>query len=89
MGIVEVIGVVTGALSVVLAVRRNIWTFPVGLANNVFFFVLFVDAGLYADAALQVVYAILGIAGWWAWLHGGVGRTALLVTRTPRRAVVP
>ena len=79
----EVAGFVTGALCVWLVVRRNIWNFAVGIANNIFFIVLFVGAGLYADAGLQVVYIGLGILGWYWWLRGGVDRTALVVRPTP------
>ena len=79
----EVAGFATGAACVWLVVQRNIWNFPVGMANNVFFWILFIRAGLYADAWLQVVYLVLGAAGWYAWLHGGPGRTALVVRRTP------
>jgi len=50
-----------------LAVAQRIETFPIGIANNVFFIVLFVDARLYADAGLQVVYIVLGVMGWIAW----------------------
>ena len=46
----EVVGFVTGLAAVLLAARRIIWNFPVGIANNVFFFVLFVHSSLYADA---------------------------------------
>ncbi len=80
----EVLGFATGALCVWLTVRRSVWNFPVGVANNVFFIVLFVGAGLYADAVLQVVYIGLGLLGWWWWLHGGADRGPLAVRRTPR-----
>ena len=70
----ELLGFVTGALGVWLTVRARIWNFPIGLANNVFFFVLFWTARLYADATLQIVYFALGVHGWWAWLHGGKRR---------------
>jgi nicotinamide mononucleotide transporter len=80
----EVVGFVTGGLCVWLTVRRSIWNFPVGIVNNVFFIVLFVGAGLYADAALQVVYIMLGLLGWFWWLRGGPDRTALRVRATPR-----
>lgn len=66
-----------------LVVRQHVANFPVGIANNVFFFVLFWRVGLYADAGLQVVYVALALYGWWWWLHGGPDRTALRVTRTP------
>ena len=75
----EIAGFVTGALCVVLVVRRNVLNFPVGIANNVFFFVLFVQAGLYADAGLQVVFFGLALQGWWLWLHGGVDRGPLQI----------
>lgn len=79
----EVGGFITTALCVWLVVRRNIWNFPIGIASNIFFWVLFIRAGLYADAWLQVVFLLLGVGGWWMWLHGGVNRTALVVRRTP------
>lgn len=79
----EVAGFATGALCVWLVVRRNIWNFPLGIANNVFFIMLFTQAGLYADAGLQVVYIGLGLLGWHWWLRGGPEHTALQVRGTP------
>lgn len=79
----EIAGFVTGALCVWLVVRQNVWTFPVGIANNVFFIVLFLQVGLYAEAGLQVVYIVLGLLGWWWWLRGGPDRTRLVVRDTP------
>jgi len=81
----EVLGFVTGAWCVWLVVRRNIWNWPVGIVNNVFFLLLFVEAGLFADSALQVVYLVLGFYGWWAWVRGGARRTELPMSRTTRR----
>jgi nicotinamide mononucleotide transporter len=80
----EVLGFVTGVWCVWLVVRRNIWNWPVGIANNVFFLLLFVEAGLFADSALQVVYLVLGFYGWWAWVRGGAHRTELPMSRTTR-----
>lgn len=51
----RLLGLVTGALCVKLVVRRSIWNWPTGLANNVVYLVLFWQAGLYADAGLQVI----------------------------------
>jgi nicotinamide mononucleotide transporter len=65
----ELLGFVTGIACVALAVAQRIETFPIGIANNVFFIVLFVDARLYADAGLQVVYIVLGVMGWIAWAN--------------------
>ena len=37
----EILGFVTGAATVLLAVRESAWNWPVGIANNVFFLILF------------------------------------------------
>jgi nicotinamide mononucleotide transporter len=71
----ELLGFATGAVCVWLCVRANVWNFPVGIANNLFFLVLFWSARLYADAALQVVYVALGAYGWLMWLRGGERRS--------------
>lgn len=63
----EIAGFVTGAACVWLVVLRSIWNFPVGIANNALFLVLFAKSGLYADAGLQVVYIILAMVGWSLW----------------------
>lgn len=85
MSLVEVLGFVSGALCVWLVARQNVWNWPIGIANNVTFFILFLAAGIYADAGLQVVYVALALYGWWAWLRGGAGHTMLTVSRTTGR----
>jgi nicotinamide mononucleotide transporter len=78
----EVLGFATGGICVWLVAREHLWNWPIGLANNVFFFVLFFSARLYADMILQVVYFGLGVYGWWNWRYGGVHRQVLVITRT-------
>ncbi|WP_329387264.1 nicotinamide riboside transporter PnuC [Streptomyces sp. NBC_01351] len=82
----EVIGFATGALCVWLVARRHIANWPVGIANNLFFIVLFTQVGLYADAGLQIVFIALAAYGWWSWTHGGGPgiAEALPVRRTTR-----
>jgi len=63
----ELFGFITGIACVALAVAQRIETFPVGIANNVFFAILFTDARLFADAALQLVFIALGVMGWVTW----------------------
>lgn len=66
----EVGGFVAGALAVLLYVRQSVWAWPVGIANSAFWLVLFWDTRLYLDAGLQVVYIVLGLAGWAWWGRG-------------------
>jgi nicotinamide mononucleotide transporter len=81
----EVLGFGSGALCVWLVARRHISNWPIGIANNLFFVLLFTQAGLYADAGLQVIFITLAGYGWWTWAHGGgPGPQALPVRRTAR-----
>ncbi|QJE96529.1 nicotinamide riboside transporter PnuC [Luteolibacter luteus] len=80
----EAWGFATGAVCVWLVTKGNIWNWPIGLANNIFFAILFWEARLFADFGLQGVYFVLGIWGWWQWLHGGEQRSKLKVSRTTR-----
>lgn len=77
----EILGFATGAACVMLVVRENIWNYPVGIANNVFFIVLFWRSRLYGDMGLQVVYVGLAAIGWRQWLHGGKDHGRLTVQR--------
>ena len=79
MSLTEVLAFASGAVCVWLVVRQNIWNFPVGIANNILFVALFLDAGLYADTGLQVVYIALAGIGWFWWLRGGSERTGVVV----------
>lgn len=82
VSVAELLGFVTGAACVWLTVLARISNFPVGIANSALFLVLFLTAGLYADSGLQVVYLVLGFAGWWQWLRGGAERARLVVARS-------
>lgn len=77
--VLEAISFVTGAACVWLTVRANVWNFPIGLLNTATFSVVFFDARLFGDAALQLVYFALGLMGWYLWLYGGERRTPLRV----------
>ena len=83
----EVLGFVTGGLCVLLAARRNIATYPLGIANNLVFVGLFVTHALYADAGLQVVYLVLGVTGWVAWARRPARDDRVAVAALPLRAV--
>jgi nicotinamide mononucleotide transporter len=81
----ELLGFTTGATCVVLAVLRNVWNYPIGLANNLVFLGLFAGAGLYATAGLQVVFAGLAVHGWIRWTRGAE-RDSDYIGRMPGRA---
>src|SRR5215510_8749424 len=88
MNALEVAGFVTGALSVWLAVRQNPWNWPMGVANAVCFLVLFWQARLFGDMALQVLFIAICLLGWYRWLFGGEGHSRLRVTHIGGREAI-
>jgi len=80
----EAAGFVTGVATVWLAARNNPGSWPVGILNNIAWLILFLDAGLFADAGLQVAYMAISIYGWFHWLRGGVDATPAPITHVPR-----
>ena len=80
----EFLGFATGAVCVWLQVKENVWNWPAGIANNIFYVVVFWRSGLYADSMLQWFYISISIYGWWNWLHGGAAHSKLTISRTSR-----
>ncbi len=66
----EALGATTGALCVWLAARSDPWTWPLGIANNLLYLVVFWRSRLYADALLQLVYVAISLYGIWRWRSG-------------------
>jgi nicotinamide mononucleotide transporter len=88
VSLVEWAAIAFGLVSVYLTVRQNAWCWPLGIVNVVLFAVLFWHERLYADAGLQIVYVVLSVYGWWAWLRGGPDHGSLPVSRTPARVAL-
>lgn len=82
----EVAGFVTGLACVLLAARISVWNFALGIANGVCFLVLFAQAQIYANGALQLVFIGLGISGWIGWLRGRRDDGSFSVRATPALA---
>lgn len=67
MSYLELFGTIFYLLSVWLIARRNILTWPIGIASVILYLLLFYQIRLYADTAEQVYYLIISIYGWWHW----------------------
>lgn len=66
---VEFIGTLLGLVSVFLAARANILTWPTGIANAIFFLVIFYQIHLYSDMFLQFYFCGMGVYGWFSWRY--------------------
>ncbi|GMU67004.1 MAG: hypothetical protein AMXMBFR36_32780 [Acidobacteriota bacterium] len=80
----EVFGFATGGACVWLLVREDVASWPIGLANNLTYLVIFFRARLFADAGLQLVFFAVGVWGWYHWVFRRGARRELAVTRATR-----
>ncbi len=67
MSLLEWGAVLFNILYVILAARRHVACWPVGMIGVFLAFFVYTSARLYSDATLQVVYLILSIYGWRQW----------------------
>jgi nicotinamide mononucleotide transporter len=72
MSLVEWGGVVTTLLCVVLLIKNNIMTWPIGITSVLLYGWVFYQSSLYANMWLQLLYYLpMQIIGWYWWLRGG------------------
>src|SRR4051812_36043281 len=64
---IELIGTLFGLISVYYASKADILTWPAGIINEIFLFVLFYQVQLYADMFLQVYFLVVTAFGWYKW----------------------
>jgi nicotinamide mononucleotide transporter len=68
---IEAIAVVMTLVGIVLTIKEKITCWPVAIVGILAYMVVFIRARLYADTALQPIYVVQNIYGWWYWAHGG------------------
>ena len=68
---VELVAVVMTLVGIVLTIKEKISCWPVAIVGILAYLVVFIRARLYADAALQPIYVVQNLYGWWYWAHGG------------------
>ncbi|KXV71238.1 aminotransferase [Acetobacter cerevisiae] len=88
MSLLELLAVLFSAAGVWLTGRRAVLCWPVMLVASVLYGVVFWRAHLYADAALQGVFAALSLYGWWRWLRGVRDEGAVQVIQPPQGVMV-
>jgi nicotinamide mononucleotide transporter len=68
---IEIFGVVTGILYVILEVKQNRLLWPLGILTSAAYIYIFFSGKFYADMGLQVYYVLISIYGWYYWSRGG------------------
>jgi nicotinamide mononucleotide transporter len=66
----EAVGALLGVVMVVCNMRQIHWGWPLAFASSLLYVIVFFEAKLYGEAALQIFFAITAIWGWLQWLRG-------------------
>ncbi|MER7206032.1 nicotinamide mononucleotide transporter family protein [Streptosporangium sp. NPDC000239] len=66
----DLVGNVAALATVLLAIRRSIWTWPVQLTAAVLLFVTSLSAHITGNALKQLMFGGLAVYGWWRWTRG-------------------
>jgi len=67
---VELAGFVTTAVGIWLTTKRLLICWPVILAADIFYLVVFYRTRLFSDVLLQVFFIVFTLYGWWNWWRG-------------------
>ena len=89
---IELAGSLTTAIGIWLTTRRTLWCWPVILAADFLYLLVFYRARLFSDSLLQIFFVAFTLYGWWNWWRGvrqdGEVRVAPLKARSCAVAVV-
>lgn len=84
VGWIEALATITGAASVWLLARNNVWGWWVGLVSVALFGVLFYGVRLFAEVGIQGFYVITSVYGVWLWARAGERGDGVAVRYLPR-----
>ena len=68
--LLETIGFLSGVIWIALLIKEDVWGWPAGIISSGAYVLFFYRDNLFGDAALNVLYVILGILGWIWWAQG-------------------
>jgi nicotinamide mononucleotide transporter len=80
---VELAGAVTTALGIWLTARRNMLCWPITLAADLLYLVVFYRVQLLSDTLLQVFFVIFTLYGWFYWWKGVQEEGEVKVVKLP------
>lgn len=67
MSTLELVAVAMGLANLTLLIRRSVWNYPFGIVMVTLYAVIFFDAKLYSEAALQGFFFVIQVYGWVRW----------------------
>lgn len=68
----EMLAVFLSVSYLILAIKQNLWCWPAAFISTLIYSILFFDASLLMDSALNIFYLIMAIYGWYSWKYGNI-----------------
>jgi nicotinamide mononucleotide transporter len=68
----EMLAVFLSVIYVLLAIKQNLWAWVAAFFSTLIYSILFFDASLLMDSALNIFYLVMAIYGWYSWKYGNV-----------------
>ena len=87
--ILQIVGTLLGLIYLWLEYKANIWVWIVGAIMPMVHGVLYLESGIYADAAMQLYYVAAGIYGLAVWRRKPKRSDDGVIRRTPRSWIFP
>lgn len=66
----ELISFLISVIAVTLTILEKHWAWLFTIISSALYAVVFVDAKLYGDSALQLMFIVIALYGWYQWLFG-------------------
>lgn len=87
--ILQCVGTALGLLYLWLEYKANIWLWVVGAIMPVVHGILYLNSGIYADAAMQLYYVLAGVYGLVVWKRRPKKSDDGHIRHTPMKWIVP
>ena len=66
----EMLAVFLSVTYLLLAIKQNLWCWVAAFISTLIYTILFFDASLLMDSALNMFYLVMAIYGWYSWKYG-------------------
>lgn len=66
----EMVAVLLSVTYLLLAIKQSLWCWVAAFISTLIYTILFFDASLLMDSALNVFYLVMAIYGWYSWKYG-------------------
>lgn len=68
----EMLAVFLSVSYIILAIKQSLWCWVAAFISTLIYSILFFDASLLMDSALNIFYLVMAVYGWYSWKYGNV-----------------